>query len=72
MSLMLEAVARATEGGSEPATRSKVLAEIFATRDRPSVLGRFTINANGDTSIDRYGVYRVVNGRLAFWKAIRG
>jgi hypothetical protein len=72
MSLMLDAVSRATEGGSEPAALSKVRAAIFATHDRPSVLGEYSIDSQGDTSIDRYGVYRVRAGQLSFWKAMQG
>ena len=72
MSLMLDAIARATDGGRRPAVRSRVLAAIFATRDRPSVLGRYSINRNGDTSIDVYGVYRIRDGQLSFWKAMTG
>lgn len=72
MSLMLEAIARATDDGHRPAVRSRVMAEIFATRNRPSVLGPYSIDRNGDTSIDVYGVYRVRDGQLSFWKAIRG
>ena len=55
MSLMLDAIARATDGGRKPAVRSRVLAAIFATHNRPSVLGPYTIDRNGDTSINVYG-----------------
>jgi branched-chain amino acid transport system substrate-binding protein len=72
MNLLLGAIQRATGHGSRPAVRSKVLSAIFATRDRPSVLGRYSINANGDTSIKTYGVYRIKDGRLQFWKAMQG
>jgi branched-chain amino acid transport system substrate-binding protein len=72
MSLMLQAIARATQGGTHPVVRSKVLAEIFATRDRPSVLGTYSINGNGDTSVNTYGVYRVNEGHMSFWRAIQG
>ena len=72
MSLMLDAIGRATHGGRQPADRSKVVAAIFATRDRHSVLGPYSINQDGDTTITRYGVYRVTRGQLTFWKAIDG
>ncbi|HEY3728415.1 MAG TPA: branched-chain amino acid ABC transporter substrate-binding protein [Solirubrobacteraceae bacterium] len=72
MSLMLDAVARATDHGSEPAALSKVRAAIFATHDRPSVLGQYSVDSQGDTSIDRYGVYRLRDGRLSYWKAMQG
>jgi branched-chain amino acid transport system substrate-binding protein len=71
MSLMLDAISRATDRGTRPAIRSQVVAAIFATHDRHSVLGTYGIDRNGDTSLARYGVYRVRNGQLSFWKAMR-
>ncbi len=70
MSLMLNAIDRATDHGRKPALRSKVLAAIFATHDRHSVLGAYSIDHNGDTTLDRYGAWRVVGGRLEFSRAI--
>jgi branched-chain amino acid transport system substrate-binding protein len=70
MSLMLDAISRATHGGKIAAQRSKVVAAIFKTRNRHSVLGTYSINGNGDTTLTRYGVYRVVDGRLEFARAI--
>lgn len=72
MSLMLSAIARATDHGTRTARRSSVRAAIFSTRDRHSVLGTYSIDRNGDTTIRRYGVYRVVDGQLVFWKTIDG
>jgi branched-chain amino acid transport system substrate-binding protein len=71
MSLLLEAVSRATSDDRE-ATRSRVLREIFEVDDLPSVLGTYSIDRQGDTSIDRFGVYRLTDGRLEFWRARRG
>ncbi len=70
MSLMLSAIARATHEGSDRAVRSRVRAMLFATRDRHSVLGTYSLDSRGDTSLDRYGVYHVVEGRMVFWKAM--
>jgi branched-chain amino acid transport system substrate-binding protein len=70
MSLMLSAISRATAGGTDTARRSKVVAAVFDTRNRDSVLGTYSINRHGDTSLMRYGVYKLVAGRLVFWKAI--
>jgi branched-chain amino acid transport system substrate-binding protein len=70
MSLMLSAIARATDDGTQPAQRSKVRAAIFSTRGRRSVLGTYSIRPDGDTTLRRYGVYRIVGGRLRFWKEI--
>ncbi len=70
MSLMLGAVGRATDHGRVAARRSEVVAAIFDTHDRHSVLGSYSIDRNGDTTLRRYGVYKVIAGRLTFWKAI--
>ncbi len=72
MSLMLDAISRATRHGTSTATRSQVVSAIFATRERHSVLGTYSIDHNGDTTLRRYGVYRVVAGQMVFWKAIDG
>lgn len=70
MSLLLNAIARGTDGGTEPAVRSAVRTALFDTRDRRSVLGKYSIDANGDTTLRRYGVYAIADGRLVFWQAI--
>jgi branched-chain amino acid transport system substrate-binding protein len=70
MSLMLSSVDRATDHGRKAAQRWKVVSAIFSTHDRHSVIGTYSIDRNGDTTLRRYGVYRIVAGRLTFWKAI--
>lgn len=65
-SLMLSAVSSATDQGRRQATRSRVLKAIFATRDRHSVLGTYSITPDGDTTIHAFGVWRVVAGKLEF------
>ncbi len=70
MRLMLNAIGRATNGGSRAAQRSKVVAALFATRERRSAIGTYSIRPDGDTTLTRYGVYRIVAGRLVFWHAI--
>jgi branched-chain amino acid transport system substrate-binding protein len=72
MSLMLHAIRRASDSGRQDVTRTRVLRAIFATRRLPSVLGTYSIQASGDTTLCRFGVYRVRDGRLVFWKAMRG
>jgi branched-chain amino acid transport system substrate-binding protein len=69
MSLLLSAIGRATDRGTQPAMRSAVRAALFATHDRRSVLGTYSINRDGDTTLRRYGVYGIVDGRLTFWQA---
>ena len=70
MSLMLNAIDRATDHGREAALRSNVRRAILTTRDRHSVLGIYSINRNGDTTLDQYGIWRVVDGRLRFRNVI--
>jgi branched-chain amino acid transport system substrate-binding protein len=70
MSLMLSAIRTATDGGTKTVLRSNVLAAIFATRNRHGALGTYSINRQGDTTLRRYGIWRLVGGRLRFWQAI--
>jgi len=70
MSLMLSAITRATDHGTAPAMRSKVRDAIFDTRNRRSVIGTYSIDANGDTSLRRYGVYTIAGGQLSLWEVI--
>ena len=48
MSLVLDAIYRAIPRAND---RDAVRAAIFATRNRPSVLGRYSIDSNGDTTL---------------------
>lgn len=70
MGLMLSAIAQATDNGTQPAVRSAVRKAIFATRDRHGAVGTYGILRDGDTTLRRYGAYRIVNGHLRFWRAI--
>jgi branched-chain amino acid transport system substrate-binding protein len=72
MSLALNAIARASDEGRDTVERAAVREALFATRDRPSVLGTYSITPVGDTTIRRYAVYRVVNGELVYWKWVDG
>jgi branched-chain amino acid transport system substrate-binding protein len=66
MSLALDAIKRSGTG-----TKADILKALFATKDRDSVLGTYSIDANGDTTLSDYGVYKVVNGELAFDQTIK-
>jgi branched-chain amino acid transport system substrate-binding protein len=70
MSLLLGSIARASDNGTGAIRRSGVVAAMLGTRNRRSVLGTYSIGSDGATTLRRYGVYRVVRGRLSFWKAI--
>jgi len=67
MSVVLEAIRRAGPHGND---RQAVINQFFATRNRDSVLGRYSIQANGETTLSRYGVDRVVNGLPVFYRVI--
>jgi branched-chain amino acid transport system substrate-binding protein len=66
MSVVLDAIRRA---GAQGNNRQAVIAQLFATKDRDSVLGRYSIQPSGDTTLSRYGVDRIVNGQLVFDRA---
>jgi branched-chain amino acid transport system substrate-binding protein len=72
MALLLSAVRSATANGTKTAKRSDVIKSIFGTKDRESVLGKYSINKNGDTSITAYGVYAIKGGKLSFVEQIKG
>ena len=66
MSLALDAIQRSQTG-----TKEDILKAIFATKDRKSVLGTYSIDQNGDTTLTDYGVYSVDNGELKFDQTIK-
>ncbi len=70
MSLLLDAIRRGTQDGRAPAVRSSVVSALFATRNRDGAVGTYGINRDGDITLRRYGVYRIVGGRLSFWRAM--
>ena len=72
MSLLLHAIHVATGGVGHQVTRSSVIEQLFETHDLPSVLGTYSIDSLGDTTLDRFGVYHVVEGQLLFCQARRG
>jgi branched-chain amino acid transport system substrate-binding protein len=69
MRLLLSALTTATRSGRLPIDRAKVVAAIVGKR-RAGALGHYSIDRNGDTTLTDFGVYRVVRGRLTFWRAI--
>ena len=68
MRLVLDAFAAAGPRGNQ---RDAVLKQLMATHDRHSVLGTYSIDRNGDTSLTDYGLYRIRAGHLAFARVIR-
>jgi branched-chain amino acid transport system substrate-binding protein len=67
MSVVLDAIRRAASRGND---RQAVIDSFFAVRNRNSVLGRYSIDAGGETTLSRYGVDRIVGSRPVFYRAI--
>ena len=59
---------RAGENGDR---RRAVIRAAFATKRRRSVLGRYSIDRHGDTTLTDYGVYRIVRGELVWDRRVR-
>jgi branched-chain amino acid transport system substrate-binding protein len=67
MALALDVLKRA---GDKANVRSEVVKQLFATKNRKSVLGTYSIDANGDTSLTDYGLYVIKNGIPTYSKKI--
>jgi branched-chain amino acid transport system substrate-binding protein len=66
MRLALDAIERSGTG-----EKADVLAALFETKDRESVLGTYSIDENGDTTLSDYGIYSVEDGELVFDRTIK-
>ncbi|MBJ7328634.1 MAG: branched-chain amino acid ABC transporter substrate-binding protein [Solirubrobacteraceae bacterium] len=58
------------EAGPEGNLRQAVTDQFFGLDVRDSVLGDFTIDERGDTSLRRYGIWRIADGELDFERAV--
>ena len=67
MAVVLDAIKRAGDEGND---RQAVIDQFFATKDRDSVLGKYSINEYGDTTLTEYGAKTVKDGKLVFNKVI--
>ena len=59
MRLVLDAIGRSGDD-----RRADVIHALFDTRDRASVLGSYSIDANGDTTLASYGIGSIVDGKV--------
>jgi branched-chain amino acid transport system substrate-binding protein len=66
MRLALDAIQR-----SETGEKADIVKALFATKDRKSVLGTYSIDENGDTTLTDYGVYTIDGGELKFDSTIK-
>ena len=67
MRLALDAIERSGTG-----EKADILAALFDTEDREGVLGTYSIDDNGDTTLTDMSLQAVENGQLKFEKAIEG
>jgi branched-chain amino acid transport system substrate-binding protein len=57
--------------GAQGNSKTAVLAALFADKSVQSVLGTYGFNANGDTTLKSYGLYKVgSNGEPVFFKTV--
>jgi branched-chain amino acid transport system substrate-binding protein len=66
MSVVLDAIRRGRQG-----QRPQAVIERSSTKDRELVLGKYSIDENGDTTLSDYGGYKSKGGKLVFDKVIK-
>ena len=67
MQLALDAIKRSKTG-----EKADIIKALFATKNRSSALGTYSIDANGDTSLTEMALDGVEGGQLTFIKVIKG
>jgi branched-chain amino acid transport system substrate-binding protein len=67
MSVVLNAIKNAGDKGND---RDAVIKAFFNTKGRDSVLGKYDIDENGDTTLSDYGGNRIKDGKFTFDKVI--
>jgi branched-chain amino acid transport system substrate-binding protein len=68
MKVALLAVQNAGDKGGD---RQAVIDAFYQIKDRDSVLGKYSIDENGDTTLSDYGADRIKGGELVFDKVIK-
>jgi len=68
MKVALLAVQNAGDKGND---RQAVIDAFFKIKNRDSVLGKYSIDENGDTTLSDYGADRIKGGKLVFDKVIK-
>ena len=66
MRLALDAIERSGSGNKED-----IVSALFETKDRSSVLGTYSIDENGDTTLTDYRIYAIKDGELEFDKTVK-
>ena len=67
MSAALRAITRAGARGNN---RQAVIDALFSAAPHDSVIGRYAIEPDGETTLSSYGVDRVIAGQPVFWRAL--
>jgi branched-chain amino acid transport system substrate-binding protein len=67
MALALDTLKKAGDNAND---RTKVLVALYNQKDRKSVLGTYSIDANGDTTLTDYGLYLIKGGQPVYAKKI--
>ena len=65
MSIVLDAIRAAGGRGND---RRAIISQLLHTHERASVLGTYSIEADGETTLSPYGVDHIAHGRLAFYR----
>ncbi len=69
MDLILDSIEAVGDKGND---RQAVIDQVLKnTKGRESVLGTYDIDANGDTTLTDYGLYKIEDGKLEFDKVIK-
>ena len=68
---MKVALLASQNAGDKGTDRQAVIDAFFKIKDRDSVLGKYSIDENGDTTLSDYGADRVKGGKLVFDKVIK-
>ena len=65
MNVLLKAIEDVCAKGGDPSDRKQVRDAVFAIKDFPGVLGTWSFDQNGDTTLTDMTVYQVQNGAYA-------
>ena len=66
MNVLLQAIENICATGGDPANRETVRAAVFAIRDFSGVLGTWSFNENGDTTLTDMTIYQVKRGAYTY------
>jgi branched-chain amino acid transport system substrate-binding protein len=65
MALALATIRQVADAHDGRVSRPDVVSALLHTQNRHSAIGTYSINANGDTTLASYGLYKIEGGKLA-------